>query len=121
MGQSVPLHQLVNDASSVRVEVSAKFMGRFDCPSVFRLEAIIVTAEHTQLARVSTPELQAPADFWERSSLILEPTNGAHEVIILVYGKDSNFWEGNYGSKVTECSVRILGSEEELSQILRQG
>lgn len=121
MGQSVPLHQLVNDASSVRVEVSAKFMGRFDCPSVFRLEAIIVNAEHTQLARVSTPELQAPADFWERSSLILEPTNGAHEVIILVYGKDSNFWEGNYGSKVTECSVRILGSEEELSQILRQG
>ncbi|KAI2489844.1 cupin-like domain-containing protein [Fragilaria crotonensis] len=120
MGQTVPLHQFVNDASSVRVEVSAKFMGRSDCPSVFRLEAIILNAERTQLARVSTPELQAPADFWERASLVLEPTNGAHEVAILVYGKDSSFWRGNFGSKVTECCVRVLGSEEELRQILRQ-
>ena len=121
MGQSVPLHQLVNDSSSVRIEVSAKFMGRTDCPSVFRLEAIITGADQRQLARVSTRELEAPADFWEKASLVLEPTNGAHDVVILVHGKDTRFWQGNFGSKVAECSVRILGSEAELEEILRQG
>ena len=121
MGQSVPLYRLVNDASSVRIEVSAKFMARHDCPSVFRLEAIIVSAEQRQLARVSTPQLEAPVDFWEKASLVLEPINGAHEVVILVHGKDTRFWQGYYGSKVTECSVRVLGSEVDLGQIIRQG
>lgn len=118
MEQSVPLHRLVNDTSSVRIEVSAKFMGRTDCPSVFRLEAIVVDAQRRVLRRVSTPQLEAPADFWERTSLVLEPTPEAHEIFMLIYGKDTRFWQGNFGSKVAECSVRVLCSEEELERVL---
>jgi len=118
MGQSVPLHSLVRDPSSVRIEVSAKFMGRTDCPSIFRLEAIALDAQRQELARLQTATLESPVDAWERACLILEPTRGVHEIIMVVYGKDSRFWAGRFGSKVAECSVRVLCSEEELPHVL---
>lgn len=121
MGQRVPLHRFVNDASSVRIEVSAKFMGRTDCPSVFLLEAIVFDAQRRVLHSISTPELDAPADFWEKTSLVIEPTPGAHEVAICIRGKDRRFWRGNFGAKVAECSLRILCSEENLEHVLRHG
>jgi hypothetical protein len=65
--------------------------------------------------------LDAPADFWERTSLRLEPTPGAHEVVLVVYGKDRRFWQGPFGSKVADCSVRVLCSEEELDVLLLPG
>jgi hypothetical protein len=121
MGQRVPLHRFVKDASSVRIEVSAKFMGRTDCPSVFLLEAIVFDAQRRVLHSISTPELDAPADFWEKTSLVIEPTPGAHEVAICIRGKDRRFWRGNFGAKVAECSLRILCSEENLEHVLRHG
>jgi hypothetical protein len=121
MGQFVPLHRFVNNASSVRIEVSSKVMGRTDCPSVFRLEAIVLDSQRRTLHHAKTSEIDAAADFWEKISLVLEPTPGAHEIVIVVCGKDKRFWQGNFGSKVAECSVRVLGSEAELEQVLRQG
>ena len=73
------------------------------------------------LRRAGTSPQTAPADFWERASLVIDPIDGAHEVIMIVHGKDSRFWHGNYGSKVCHCSVRVLGSEEELQNILWPG
>jgi hypothetical protein len=45
MTQSVSLHQWSFDPSEVRLEVSAKCMGRTDCPSVFRLEGIVLDGQ----------------------------------------------------------------------------
>jgi hypothetical protein len=121
MGQSVPLHQLVNDPSSARIEVSAKFSGRTDCPCVFKLEAIVVNAQRREIHRVCTALRQAPADYWERVSHVIEPIRGAHDVLIVVHGKDCRFWQGHFGAKVAECSVRVLCPQEELENVLRPG
>ena len=44
MAQFIPLHQIVRDPSRCRLEVSAKFMGRSDCPSLFHLKAIVLNS-----------------------------------------------------------------------------
>lgn len=118
MGQVVPLSALVREPSAVRIEVSAKYMGRTDCPSVFQLVALARDASSRILFRADTGILSSPADAWERASLVLEPQQGIHDVVLIVLGKDSNFWAGNYGSKVAECSVRVLCPVEDLRLVL---
>ena len=118
MAQTVQLGEVLVDPSGARIEVSAKFMGRTDCPSVFCLDAVLTDAAGVVLRRETTGQRDAPADFWERSSLLFEPTRGAHAVTVVVSGKDSRFWNGNFGSKCCHCSVRVLGMEEELDELL---
>lgn len=120
MGQVIPLHRHARDPSQVRLEASAKYMSRTDCASVFRLEVILLNDQRRPVARQQTDQLAAPADFWERTSLLFEPTAGAHEALFIVHGKDVPFWRGHYGSKVTDCQIRVLGSPEELEQIMIQ-
>jgi len=67
---------------------------------------------------VGTSKLSAPAGFWEKATLTIDPVIGAHEVSMIVYGKDERFWSGNFGSKVCHCSVRVLCDEDELGNIL---
>ena len=121
MSQSIPLHRIVRNPSMARVEVSAKFMGRTDCPSVFILQAVVMNSQRSVIHQSSTSLLTAPADFWEKVSLIIEPVGGAHEVAIVVCGKDERFWQGNFGSKVCHCSIRVLGSQEELQNNIVPG
>eukprot|EP00984_Skeletonema_dohrnii_P028748 scaffold18842_cov78-Skeletonema_dohrnii-CCMP3373.AAC.1 len=118
MMQTVPLHEYVRDPTSVQIEVSAKFMGRTDCPSLFFMQALVSDSNGRILHRVSTSELSAPAGFWEKATLTIDPVNGAHEVSMIVSGKDERFWSGNFGSKVCHCSVRVLCDEDELGNIL---
>ncbi len=121
MMQTVPLHEYVRDPSSVRIEVSSKFMGRTDCPSVFRMEAIVTNSHGRILHRVGTSELTAPADYWEKATLTIDPVNGAHEVSMIVYGKDIPYWAGNFGSKVCHCSIRVLCEEGQIEDMLVAG
>ncbi|KAL7518146.1 hypothetical protein ACHAWX_003002 [Stephanocyclus meneghinianus] len=121
MHQTVPLHRLVLRPSQVRIEALAKFMGRTDCPSVFKMEVIATDSNKRILRRISTDTLNSPVDFWEKACLILEPVEGLHQVTLCVFGKDSRFWSGEYGSKVCHCSIRVLGTEEELEGVLIQG
>jgi len=121
MAQTIPLHQYVRHPSMARLEVSAKVMARTDCPSVFRMEAIVTDSQRRVIRREQTSQLDAPADFWEKITLTFDPVDGAHEVTMVVYGKDSRFWQGNFGSKVCHCSVRVLGTEEELRNNLLPG
>ncbi|CAB9520286.1 protein ligase MYCBP2 [Seminavis robusta] len=120
MGQSVVLSSfLQSNELRLPLEVSAKYMARTDCASVFRMEALLLGRNRAVLQRKRTNTLNAPADFWERASLTLEPMAGAYEVAIVVYGKDVPFWQGNFGSKVTDCQIRVLGTPEELQRDLR--
>mmetsp|Transcript_12369 Transcript_12369/g.34288 ORF Transcript_12369/g.34288 Transcript_12369/m.34288 type:complete len:528 (-) Transcript_12369:1191-2774(-) len=116
MAQRVDLQSLLRNPSLARVEASAKYMGRTDCPSVFRLEVIILDRSQRIIQRQSTPTLDAPPDYWERARLIVEPLENMSEIVLVVHGKDSRFWQGDFGSKVSECSIRILGGEEELNR-----
>ena len=50
--------------------------------------------------------------------MVIENVEGAHKLIMAVRGKDCQFWAGNFGSKVCHCSVRVLGSQEELDENL---
>ena len=118
MGQAVPLHHFVRDPSQVRIEASAKYMARTDCASVFRMELILLDRNRRPIARHRTGQLEAPADFWERASLTVESTPDAFEAMVIVYGKDVPFWAGYYGSKVTDIQLRILGSPQELNQVM---
>lgn len=80
-----------------------------------------MNAQRQEVGRTQTAELNAPADYWERTSLIVEPIRGAHEIVMVVCGKDRRFWQGTFGSKVAECSVRVLCPEEELEGVLLRG
>jgi hypothetical protein len=129
MGQLVPLHQYVRDPNQVRIEVAAQYMGRTDCPSVFRLEAVVLNRQGRPVHRLMTDILPTPQDDWDRASLILEPqqqqqqpahdnhnNNSAHSLLMIVHGKDTRFWQGMFGAKVADCSVRILGSSQLLQE-----
>jgi hypothetical protein len=87
------------------------------------------TAPPQIVERKATENLEPPPDYWERACLELEllphqlqqQQNGQSLMLqIIVMGKDQRFWQGLYGSKVTNISVRILGSPEELNDILLQ-
>jgi hypothetical protein len=116
MSQSVSLVQYVTDPDAVTIEVSARFKGRTDCPSMFRLIATRLDGRGRTIEQRDTGALAAPADAWERTSLILSPHPGTHTIVLTAVGQDSMFWAGNFGSKVKDCSVRVLG--ENLDGIL---
>jgi F-box associated region len=109
MSQSVRIVQYVTNPDTVTIEVSARFRGRHDCPSVFRL---LVTRKnglgHT-IEQRDTGDMTAPVDAWERTSLILSPMVGTHTITMTIFGQDRQFWAGNFGSKAKDCSVRVLG------------
>ena len=50
--------------------------------------------------------------------MIIEPVEGAYEVAMIVCGKDERFWQGNFGSKLCRASIRVLGTQEEMRDIL---
>ena len=125
MTQTVDLSRFIRrvDATQqqlvpVPIQVSAKYTGRTDCPSVFQLEAVLLNTVRrgrpVVLHHVKTPVSSAPADCWEQATLDIPPTDDAHAVMVVVKGKDERFWAGSFGSKVTDISVRILGSPEYL-------
>jgi hypothetical protein len=141
MQQTIDLEQILSLRSAQMVdppnqeltfEVSALYMGRFDCPSVFRLQAVIVEAPTTSrptpaavqprqqviLAQNSTTVLEAPPDYWEKVELELPPVpaSRARYVVVTVCGQDKRFWQGNYGSKVCNIQVRLLGSDNEIQK-----
>ena len=82
------------------------------------MEAVLLDVRNREIGRKVTDDLDAPQDAWERTSVIVEPTLGLHSVVMIVYGKDRPFWQGRYGSKVADCCVRVLCSEEELANVL---
>jgi hypothetical protein len=123
MCQTLDLSRILNNPSTAtaRMEVSARYMGRTDSPSFFRLEVILMDENQRPLQRLATPKLEAPPDYWERASLMLEGVAlpEARYLNVTIVGKDGNFWQGTFGSKVAECSLRVLGTPPELAQLLR--
>ena len=138
MQQTIDLEQILSLRSAqtadaqdqeLRFEVSALYMGRFDCPSVFRLQAVIVEAstptttavqprQQVILAQNSTAVLEAPPDYWEKVELELPPVpaSRARYVVVTVLGQDKRFWQGNFGSKVCDIQVRLLGTDDEIQK-----
>jgi hypothetical protein len=153
MQQTIDLEQILLLQSAPitndewRFEVSARYMGRTDCPSIFRLQATILedasqsttttTTTTTQsqhqrprqrqrsvLTEQSTAVLEAPPDYWERVELELPPVpaSRARHVIVSVWGQDKRFWQGYYGSKVCDIQLRLLGTNAELQKwFVREG
>lgn len=134
MQQTIDLHRIIynnnndsqpprqsNSPSLLRFEVSARYMGRSDCPSIFQLQALILEDRSpTILAQASSPVLETPPDYWEMVELELPavPSNRARHVVVVVSGRDKKYWRGNYGSKVCDIQLRLLGTEEELQNWL---
>lgn len=108
MAQVVNLTQFIRNPSNAFIEVSARYMARWDCPSVFKLEGALFDSNCNRLKHFQTDPLPAPADYWDQSKHIFQPTPGAHFALISVSGKDTRFWAGDYGSKVADCSIRVL-------------
>jgi hypothetical protein len=98
------------DTDNFRIQVSARYMARTDCPSVFRLETVVMNRQQQPLQRLATGTLEAPPDYWEIATLTLEHVSlqDAKYVNIVIFGQDRRFWQGKFGSKVVDCSIRIL-------------
>lgn len=108
MAQAVDLALFVRHPADVFVEVSARYLARTDCPSVFKLRAGLLDDHYVQLASYTSDELTAPADYWDRVRHIFQPTAQARYVVIEISGKDSRFWAGRFGSKVANACVRVV-------------
>lgn len=108
MSQAVDLHRFLLRPEHARLQVSARFMARTDCPSIFVLKAALYDSNFEELESMTSEELSAPADFWEPVSHVFEPRERARFVLVGVSGKDSKGWAGEYGSKVTDVAVRVL-------------
>jgi len=117
MVQRIDLEAIVRPNVPHTWQVSARYRGRTDCPSVFRLQVIVQDNHQRALHQESTPILEAPPDYWERASLYVSVQRATY-LIILVMGKDSRFWQGNFGSKVADISARVLGSPDVLDAVL---
>jgi hypothetical protein len=120
--QAVPMDRVLRHPA--RIEVRCRFTGRTDCPSVFRMEALVLGNSHPPrvLQSVATPELETSPDGWETARLEFpEMVDPAHcnSVVLVIAGKDRRFWAGNYGSKAAGGSVRVLGGRDELDRVLQ--
>lgn len=104
-------------------EVSARYMGRTDCPSVFRLQAIALDMNRRVIQQQATDVLEAPPDYWERAEVLLnvEAAQRPRYIAVIVVGQDRRFWQGLFGSKVCQIQLRLLGSPHELQACLREG
>mmetsp|Transcript_320 Transcript_320/g.771 ORF Transcript_320/g.771 Transcript_320/m.771 type:complete len:654 (-) Transcript_320:84-2045(-) len=141
MSQVIDLDEILNVEvpTSVQIEFASRYTGRSDCPSIFAMQAVVLADQNDSqpnrqpviLHRQSTPTLQSPpGDYWERTVLDLDiqyrnpDTNIESTQLrprflkIFVMGKDTRFWQGRFGSKVADVSVRIIGSPENLESIL---
>lgn len=108
MVQVVDLSRFIRDPGTAVIEVSARVRSRTDCPSLFRLECALYDRSSNELQRFKTDEVSPPADCWERVRHCFQPTPRAKYAVICIHGRDARFWNGNYGAKVTACSVRVL-------------
>jgi hypothetical protein len=59
---------------------------------------------------LATQTLEAPPDYWETASLCFENVSleDFGYLTFVVLGQDRRFWQGNFGSKVADCTVRVL-------------
>ncbi len=118
-----------NIPRTVRIEVSARYTGRTDCPSVFALHA---TLREGQVGPSPPPQhkfsgtLDAPPGvYWERASheFELDTTGNTWRrpmIAVVVMGKDKRFWAGNFGSKVADITVRVVGlNAEEMEALVK--
>ena len=142
MGQTVDLTKVLRFGNNalprvVRIEISARYTGRTDCPSIFALHASLQEGApasrggNRQRPRILPPQrlssgtLEAPPGvYWERTSLEfeLDTTGNLWErptITVIVMGKDRRFWQGNFGSKVADITLRVVGlTPEEMEGII---
>jgi hypothetical protein len=141
MSQTIDLDDIMNvtGPTTIHIEASAKYTGRSDCPSVFAMQAFVSAdkpdsqdaSQPAILHRESTPTLEAPpGDYWERAVVDLQieywknhadvqrSNSRPRFLTVVVIGKDLRFWQGRFGSKVADISVRIIGSPQDLEMIL---
>ena len=137
---------VINDNTIIPIEISARYTGRDDCPSVFMLQAVLSDGtmhtnsssssgsgqegRHDRLRttdRLTSGILEAPpGNYWERTSLTFRVSlrelkttfRGRPIITVIVYGKDTRFWQGNFGSKVADLSVRVLGNSTFLETVV---
>ena len=74
----------------------------------------------------SSGTLEAPPGvYWERTSLEFTLDTSGREwkhpmVTVIVMGKDKRFWQGNFGSKVADITLRVVGgTPDELRAIVK--
>lgn len=108
MAQVVDLGRFVRDPGQALVEVSARYMARSDCPSVFQMKVDLLDGRGTEVAGWDSEVQHAPPGGWEKVRYVFEPTERARLAVVVISGRDERFWAGEYGAKVAEISVRVL-------------
>lgn len=119
MHQTIDLRSITSvdtsrfDTENARIQVSARYMARTDCPSIFGMDAVVTNGREPP-QRLSTGTLDAPPDYWGIATLTLEHVSlqEAKCVSIVISGQDRRFWQGHFGSKVANCSIRLLWDDE---------
>ena len=113
-----------NEPGPLWFQASAKYTGRTDCPSVFCLKAFLLDETgHHVIQQWATPVLNTSPDAWELATLSLENlawNRNPRYLSVVVLGKDSRFWQGLYGSKVAQISLRVLGSPDQVSYWMKE-
>lgn len=94
------------------IEVAARYMGRTDCPSHFRLRAVALDISGVKVADLRGDRKQCPPGYWEREVLTFAGNERIRYIVVFLEGQDDRFWQGWYGAKVTDVSVKVKLNEQ---------
>ncbi|GMT34592.1 hypothetical protein PFISCL1PPCAC_25889, partial [Pristionchus fissidentatus] len=105
-----------------RIIVSELVAPRFDCSSIYKMQAQLLRDNEQFDARAALPRFRAvekewpqwtnPAH-WEKVEVVFEDyPSGVREIGILSQGKDQQFWAGNYGAKFANLQIRLEMPDE---------
>lgn len=71
------------------------------------MRAVLFDTQFNPLERFDSNVISPPVDFWDIVDFSFAETPDARFVVLAIYGKDARFWQGNYGAKVANCSVKV--------------
>lgn len=85
---------------------------RFDCGSTYELRVLLLNAEHSEIDSFEYgpyEEQQWTGRAWAKAEHVFKDYNpGVRYIVLEHHGKDTQFWAGHYGSKMSGGYVRFL-------------
>lgn len=103
------IQQMVNKSISIKLSINESYSARWDCGSEYKL-AVFVLDEKFNLVEKFAFEDEFPQwseAKWQCVKHDFEIKKPFRYVIFLHGGRDTQFWAGFYGSKMTKSVVRI--------------
>ena len=108
--QIVELDEQIIQDIKPKIEIKENYGARFDCGSKYSLKVLLVDSEFKERDKFEFEDIMEEwCDAkWKEIKHTFNVDFPVKYVVFFHSGKDTQFWAGNYGSKMTNGSVRII-------------